>query len=110
MLASEREHLGIDLADLLAPAGVLGGERPRQRTRAAADVHDPARTGRPQHDPHPPHVVELEVRRVGEIDVGGVHVALAQKPPRRAARVALGDEIARPSERELLAAEPGHAA
>ena len=110
MLACELEHPGIDLADLLAPAGVLGGQRPRQRACAAADMHDATCTGRPQHDPDPPHVVELKVGGVGEIDVGGVHVALAQKPPRRSERIALGDKIARPSERELLVAEPGHAA
>ncbi len=101
VLAGDREHAGVDLADLLPPGWILGGQRPRERARSAADVHHAARAGRAQHDPNPAHVVELEVRRIGQIDVRGVHVALAQQPSGRAQRVALGDEIAGPGERSL---------
>ena len=43
--ARDLEHVGVGLADLLAPAGVLRGERPRQRAGAAADVQHPPRAG-----------------------------------------------------------------
>ena len=57
--------------------------------------------GGPQHDPHPPEVVELEMGLVCQIDVRGVHVALSQQPPRRTQRVTLGDEIAVPGDDRL---------
>ena len=41
MLAGEREHRGIHLADLVVPAGILGRERSRERAGAAADVQHP---------------------------------------------------------------------
>ena len=108
MLAGEREHAGVDLADLLAAARILRRKRPRQRTGPAADVHDPAYAGRAQHDPDPAQIVELQVRGVGEIYVGGVHVALAQKASGRPQRVALGDKIAGPGERQLPSSQAGH--
>jgi len=43
---------------------------------------------------HPAPVVELQVARVGEVDVRRVHVAVAQQPPGRAAGVALDDQVA----------------
>jgi hypothetical protein len=43
---------------------------------------------------HPAQVVELQVARVGEVDVRRVHVAVAQQPPGGAAAVALDDEVA----------------
>ncbi len=110
MLAGEREHAGVDLTHLLAAARIRGRKRPRQRTCPAADVHHPARTGRAQHDSDPAQVVELQVQWVGQIDIGGVHVALPQQPSARSQRVALGDQIAGPGERQLPSAQAGHGA
>ena len=73
--ASERDHICVDLTDLLASVGILSGQRPRKRTGTAANVHDPPGTGRAQRKPQPTHVAKLKVRRVSEIDVGGVHAA-----------------------------------
>ena len=109
MLAREREHVPVDLAHLLARARILRGERPRQRASPAADVHDTARVRHPQHDPDPAQIVELEMRRIGQVDVGGIHVALAQQAPGGPPRVALGDEIAGPGEGRWPSAEAGHA-
>jgi len=69
VLAGECQYFGVHLAHLLASSRVLGGQRPRKSATAAADVQHPPGTGRAQHDPHPPHVVELEVGGVGQIDV-----------------------------------------
>jgi hypothetical protein len=46
------------------------------------------------------------VRAVGQIDVGGVHSALAQQPSRRTQRVALDDQIALPGDNLLSDARP----
>ena len=96
MLARQGEDVGVDLAHFLTPGGILGRERPRQGTRAAPHVHDPPGVEDPEHDPHPAHVVELEVRGVGEIDIRRVHIALAQQASGRAPGVALGHQLAPP--------------
>jgi hypothetical protein len=57
-------------------------------------VHDAPRAQRLDEVAHPPQVVELQVPRIGEVDVGRVHVALAQQPARGAAGVALDDQVA----------------
>jgi hypothetical protein len=98
MLASQRESPGIDLADLLASAGISRGERPRQRARPTTDMQDPTRVSSTEHDPHPPQVIELEVRWIGEIDVRDIHAVLEQQPARRTQGVTLDNEIATPSD------------
>ena len=110
VLAGQREHVGVDLAHLLTPAGILGRQRAGQCAGASADVKDPAGMSGAQDDPDPAQVVELQVQRIGEVDVGGVHVALAQQPARWAPRVALGDEITAPRDRLGCAAGRGHGA
>jgi hypothetical protein len=61
-------------------------------------MQDPPRVSSSQHDPHPPQVIELEVRWIGEVDVRGIHVVLAQQPPRRSQGVTLDNQIATPSD------------
>ena len=93
VLAGQRQHFGIHLAHLLAPVRILGRERPRQRAGPATDVDHAPRPGRSEHYPHPPQVVELEVTRVGQVDVRRVHLALDQESPRRTPRVPLDDQL-----------------
>jgi len=90
----ERKDVAVDLAHLLAALGILRGECPRQRARAAADVQHPPGAGGAEHDPQPAHVVELEMGEVREVDVGRVHAALPQEPPGRPPGVGLGDQLA----------------
>jgi hypothetical protein len=77
MLTRQGQHVGVDFAHLLAPGGILRGQGPGEGTRAAADVKDAPGTRGSEHDAQPAHVVELEVRRVGEIDVGRLHAVVA---------------------------------
>jgi len=98
MLAREAEHVGVDLAHLLTPARIGSSKRPSERTRTAPDVQYAARPRDLQHDPQPTHVVELEMRGVGQIHVRGFHAGLAQESPRRPARIHFGDQIPAPGE------------
>ena len=93
VLAGDGEHVGVDLAHLLASTGIRRGKRSRERASAAADMQHAARTGGLQRDPQPAHVVELEVRGVGKIHVRGFHAGLPQESPRRPARIHLGDQV-----------------
>ena len=61
-----------------------------------------------QDVPHPPQIVEGQMRRIGEVDVGRVHVALPQQPGRRPMRVTLDDQIAVASDDRRARARPGH--
>ena len=45
-------------------------------------------------DPDPAQVVELEVGGIAKIDVGRIHVALAQQAARGSAGITLGDQVA----------------
>jgi hypothetical protein len=110
LLAPERRHGRVDLADLLAAVRVLRGERSRQRARPATDVHYAAGVRRPQNDPDPAQVVELQMRRIGQIDIGGVHVALAEQTPGGPPRVAFGHEIAGAGEGHWPSPDAFHAA
>ncbi len=83
----------VELHDLMARLGVLRQQRPRQRAGGAADVQHPARTGGEQHQARPTQVVKLEVRRVSEVDVGRVHLVLAEQPATGPLRVSLDTEI-----------------
>jgi len=71
-------------------------------------MQHPARTSGAQDDADPAQVVELQVQRVGEVDVGRVHVVLAQQPTRGAPRVALGDKVAAPHDGLECAVGWGH--
>ena len=93
MLAGDLEHAGIDLAHLLPATRILGRERPGQRAGSSSHVDDPAGVRHPQDDPRPPQVVELQMGRIGEIDVRGIHLALTQQPSRRPRRIAFNDEV-----------------
>lgn len=108
MLAREREHPAVDLAHLLASGRVLRRQRSRERARTAAHVQDRPRVSDAEHNSHPSQVVELQMTRVREIDVGRIHVALAQEPPRRAQRIALSHEIAAASQGLRRCAHSGH--
>jgi hypothetical protein len=48
MLACERERERINLADLLASAGISRGERPRQCACPATNMQDPPRVSSPE--------------------------------------------------------------
>ena len=109
MLAGDGEHAGVELAHLLASAGVLSRERPRERTRATADVQHAARPGGVQDEPQPADVVELEVGDVRKVDVGGVHAGLAQQPSRRTSRIRLDDQLSAPDDRARAPLPVGHA-
>jgi len=80
VLAGHGQDLGVDLAYLLSPTGVLGGQGARQRAGATADVQHAAGPGGAQDDADPAEVVELQVQRIGQVDVGRIHLALAQQP------------------------------
>ena len=93
------DHRRVDLAHLLAPTGILDRECACKRAAAAANVDDALRAGRAQHDPKPSHVIELEVRGIGEVDIGQVHAIVGGGAcRRRAPGIALDDEVAVPGD------------
>src|SRR5690242_18286688 len=99
MLASEGEHVRIDLADLLPSARILRRQRPGQCAGATSDMQYAPGTTSAQHDPQPTEVVELEMGRVGEVDVGDIHAALTEETPRWAPRIDLSGQLPTPGNR-----------
>jgi hypothetical protein len=110
VLACECDDVGVDLDDVLAPRLRAVGRRQGacQGAAGAADMHDPPRAQRLDEVAHAAQVVELQMARVREIDVGRVHVALAQQPARRPVGVALDEQVARLGEDLGAGAAAGH--
>ena len=98
----QREHppdqgvqLAVVLDHALGRAGPGGLDVTRQRQRAPAQVQHPQRLpgrgGRVDDRGDPAHVAELQVGRIGEVDVGLGGVVDEQGPPAGPARI--GDQF-----------------
>ena len=94
MGARDREYSFVELEDLVSAGGILGEHRPSKRAGCAADVQQLPGAEADEDQPCPAQVVELEVAWVRKIDVGGIHVVLAQQPSAGALRITLDDQLA----------------
>lgn len=108
MLARDSDDRGVDLTHLLASLRVLcrktlGAARTRRRLHAGHDAR-----GRHATPPASSAGNRTQMARIGEVDVGGVHTALAQQPPRRTPRVPQRDRITSAGELVGPHALPGH--
>ena len=108
MLAGDLQHALVDLVNLVTRFGVFRQQRTRQRAGRPADVQNSSRAVDPHDQAYPAQIIELQVSRVGEVDVGRVHVGLPQEPSRRPMRIALDDQI--PFDRDHVAARASHGA
>ena len=97
--AHQVDQRAVELHDALRRAGAGGRDVPGQRPRAAAEVQHAQRRGRRgiqrvEQVTDPADVLELEVGRVGEVDVALRGAVDEQRPGRRA--VGVGHELGPP--------------